>query len=212
MMTALVEKGGVTTQVPVPLDFVFNTVPATQSYDDAAGNAATISYPASESAVGTPRNPAPVSAGSDGHIRIHFTWWRPQRSGIAGAGEPTFVDVGRLVYAFNMPPQELVPSPGADGSSPACSAVSVTTSDPNLTLLNQPDGSGIPSGGLRDESADMAANSANTLSATLDITKCIEDKGGPGIPVGSAIRMDISANTQNSSDHANQDLFFKRVS
>lgn len=212
LMTVLITKDGATTQQPVPLDFVFNTVPALQSYSDGVGNSATITYPATYSSVGTRGNPAPVSVGPDGHITVQFTWWRPQRSGIAGAGEPDFMDIGRLVYAFDMASQNLVPDAGIGGSSAACSAASVSTNDPSLTLREQPDSSSHPSGGLRDDSADQAANSANTLSATLDVTQCVLDKGGSGIPIGSEIRMDLSANTQSSSDHANQDLWFKRVS
>jgi hypothetical protein len=210
LMTMLVTKDGTTTETPVPLDFVFNTVPALQSYGDGVDHSVTISYPATESSPGTRSNPAQVSAGPDGHVKVHFTWWRPQRSGIAGAGEPDFMDIGGLVYAFNAASQPLIPNASSGGSSPACSAVSVSTSDSNLTLLEQPDSSGKPSGGLKDGSVDQVANSANTLSATLDLTQCVLDKGGSaGMPVDSVIHMDISANTQNSSDHANQDLYFR---
>lgn len=210
LMTMLVTKDGTTTETPVPLDFVFNTVPALQSYSDGVDHSVTISYPATESSPGTRSNPAQVSAGPDGHVKVHFTWWRPQRSGIAGAGEPDFMDIGGLVYAFNAASQPLIPNASSGGSSPACSAVSVSTSDSNLTLLEQPDSSGKPSGGLRDGSVDQAANSANTLSATLDLTQCVLDKGGSaGMPVDSVIHMDISANAQSSADHANQDLYFR---
>jgi hypothetical protein len=213
MMTVLITKNGTTTQLHAPLDFVFNTVPALQGYDDGAGNAATISYPASESASGTGSNPAPVAASANGHIMLNLTWWRPQRAGIAGAGEPAFMDVGRLVYAFDAPPGGLVPDASATGGgSPGCSAASITTSDSALTLLAQPDSSGVPTGELVDESADQPINSAHTLNATLDLTKCLQDKGASAIPVGADIRLEIRAATQNSSDHANQELWFKRVS
>lgn len=213
LMTVMITKDGVTTLQPAPLDFVFNTVPALQSYGDGVDHSVTISYPATKSSPGTRSNPAQVSAGPDGHVKVKLTWWRPQRSGIAGAGEPDFMDIGGLVYAFNAAPQPLIPNASSGGSSPACSAVSVSTSDSNLTLLEQPDSSGKPSGGLKDGSVDQAANSANTLSATLDLTQCLLDKGGSaGMPVDSVLHMDISANTQNSSDHANQDLYFTRVS
>jgi len=211
LMTLLITKDGVTTQNPEPLDFVFNTVPALQSYADSAGNSGTISYPAADSSPGTARNPAPVSVGLDGHVTLELKWWRPQRGGIAGAGEPDFMDVGRLVYAFDMASQALVPNAGVNGGSPGCSAASISTSDPALTLLGQPDSSGVPTGELRDGNADQAANSANILSATLDVTKCVLDKGGSGISVGSEIRLEIRAASQGSSDHANQALFFKRV-
>ncbi len=98
-------------------------------------HAVTISYPATESSPGTRSNPARVSAGPDGHVRVHLTWWRPQRSGIAGAGEPDFMDVGQPVYAFDAAPQPLIPDAASGGSSPACSATSVTESDSNLTLV-----------------------------------------------------------------------------
>ncbi|MHB8060269.1 MAG: hypothetical protein ACYDHO_05500, partial [Gaiellaceae bacterium] len=209
MMTVLVTKGGVTTLLPAPLDFVFNTVPALKNFDGGTG-VKSIDYSAGASAYGTRDNPMPVSVGPDGNVKVQLTWWRPQRSGIAGAGEPAFMDIGGLRYEFGIQPQgDLIP-PRINNDSGACSAASYSENDPNLEIVPQRQSSGIMSGGLTDGSADQAANSANTLSVTLNLTKCIVDKRGPAtIPVGTDIHMDISANTQNSADHANQDLYFR---
>jgi hypothetical protein len=209
MLTVLVSKDGVTTLQPAPLDFVFNTVPALKSFDGGTG-VKTIDYAAGAGAYGTRDNPMPVTAVAGGDIKVQLTWWRPQRDGIAGAGEPDFMDIGRLVYEFGIPPQgDLIP-PRTNSDSGACSAASYTESDPNLEIVPGAQSSGTMSGELTDGSADQAANSANTLSVTLDLTKCIVDKGGPAvIPVGTDIHMDVSANAQNSADHANQDLYFR---
>jgi hypothetical protein len=209
MLTLLVTKDGVTTLQPAPLDFVFNTVPALKNFDGGTG-LKTIDYSAGASAYGTRNNPMPVKVGAGGDIKVQLTWWRPQRNGIAGAGEPDFMDIGRLVYEFGIQPQgDLIP-PRTNNDSGACSAASYTESDPNLVIVPQRQSSGTMSGELTDGSADQAANSANTLSVTLDLTKCVIDKGGPAtIPVGTDIHMDISANAQSSADHANQDLYFR---
>lgn len=209
MITVLKTKDGVTTLLPAPLDFVFNTVPALKSFDGGTG-IKTIDYSAGAGAYGTRDNPMPVTVGLDGKIKVQLTWWRPQRTGIAGAGESDFMDIGGLVYEFGIQPQgDLIP-PRTNSDSGACSAASYSESDPNLEIVPGNQSSGTMSGELTDGSADKAANSANTLSVMLDLTKCVVDKRGPAnIPVGTDIHMDISANTQNSSDHANQDLYFR---
>lgn len=209
MMTVLVTKDGVTTLQPAPLDFVFNTVPALKSFDDGTG-IKTIDYSAGAGAYGTRNNPMPVKVGPNGSIKVQITWWRPQRSGIAGAGEADFMDIGGLVYEFGIQPQgDLIPARIANDSG-ACSAASYSESDPNLEIVPERQSSGIMSGELTDGSVDQAANSANTLSVTLDIGKCVVDKRGPAvIAVGTDIHMDISANAQKSADHANQDLYFR---
>jgi hypothetical protein len=209
LMTLLVTKDGVTTLQPLPLEFVFNTVPALKSFDDGSG-VKTIDYSAGTNAYGTRNNPMPVRVGADGNIKVQLTWWRPQRDGIAGAGEPDFMDIGRLVYEFGLQSQgDLIP-PRTNSDSGACSAASYSESDPNLEIVPGAQSSGTMSGELTDASADQAANSANTLSVTLNLTKCVVDKGGPAnIPVGTDIHMDISANAADSPNHANQDLYFR---
>ena len=209
LMTLLVTKDGVTTLQPLPLEFVFNTVPALKSFDGGTG-VKTIDYAAGAGAYGTRNNPMPVTAVGGGDIKVQLTWWRPQRDGIAGAGEPDFMDIGRLVYEFGIQSQgDLIP-PRTNHDSGACSAASYSESDPNLEIVPGAQSSGTMSGELTDASADQAANSANTLSVTLNLTKCIVDKGGPAtIPVGTDIHMDISANAADSPNHANQDLYFR---
>src|SRR4029077_14612656 len=92
---------GVLTQTPVPINFVFDTVPALSSYDDGAGNAGTISYPAAAGDPGTQSNPILVAANSSGDVVLTVKFWRPQRTGIAGAGEPAFMDIGHLEYTVD---------------------------------------------------------------------------------------------------------------
>ncbi|HZP42759.1 MAG TPA: hypothetical protein VFD84_14790 [Candidatus Binatia bacterium] len=206
-MTLLVTANGTTTQKPLPLVFVFNTVPALAAYADGAGHAGTIVYPAPPDQVGTQSHPAPVGAGADGHVVVTLTWWRPQRRGIAGASEPAFVDIGHLAYKLDVAPQGFVtPNPGA---GPQCSFASLSTSDPSLTLVSEQ--MTPPSGKFVDASDDRPADPANALTATVDLTKCLQDKGASDWPIGEMLDVEIEAASQGSSDHANQKVWFQRV-
>lgn len=215
VVTEVASSGGVTSQTPTTIEFVFNTVPAIASYDDGQGDAATISYPDSSS-VGGPNNPIKVAPGPDGHVHVTFNVYRPQRAGIAGAGEPAFMDIGNLWYAFDsVSPQ----APGAttvgQAVSPQCSTASY--SNPSSTLSNvdgsastsgfrSPPGSGM----LVDSTADQPASAANTIGFTVDVSACMADKG-QSFPVGQPVVFDISANSQSSPDHSNQKFWLERT-
>ena len=154
--------------------------------------------------------------GPDGHVRVTFNVYRPQRAGIAGAGEPAFMDIGNLWYAFDsVSPQ----APGAttvgQAVSPQCSTASY--SNPSSTLSNvdgststsqfrSPPGSGM----LVDSAADQPASAANTIGFTVDVSACMADKG-QSFPVGQPVVFDISANSQSSPDHSNQKFWLERT-
>lgn len=204
-----VTSNGRLTQTPVPIDFVFNTVPALQRYSDGAGDAGTISYPASTASPGTLNNPIALAAGPNGDIVMQLTVWRPQRRGIAGAGEPAFMDVGHLSYALDVPPQ--APIPRGANPAPQCSAASVSSSDPSLSGQTVPLQNAPSAGVFVDSADDRPASPANTLSMTVDLTRCLTDKGASGFPVGSTIDLEVEADAQGSSDHANQQVWVRRV-
>ena len=199
--------GGVLTQIPVPINFVFNTVPALSSYDDGVGDAGTISYPATAGDPGTQSNPIPVAANSSGDVVLTLKFWRPQRAGIAGAGEPAFMDIGHLEYTVDATSlAESAAGPNSQISASTCSTASLSSSDPDLPLSQ--DGGG---GCLIDSSDDQPANTANLLSFDIDLTNCIKDGGGPGLPVGIHGMLGLKAKAPNSSDHAVQNIWIKRV-
>jgi hypothetical protein len=208
-----VTSAGALTQIPVTLGFVFDTVPALASYNDGAGDSGTISYPAPSGAPGTESNPIPLAANSTGDVVLSTKFWRPQRKGIPGAGEPTAMDIGHLQYTIDATnlAQNAAGSPAPGAPSPAtasvCSAASLSTSDPSLSVSGG--GSGL--GFVVDSSADQPANPANLLSFNVDLTKCLTDAGASGFPVGAQGAIGLKAQAPNSGDHAVQNIWVKRV-
>ncbi|MGO9977141.1 MAG: hypothetical protein ACLP01_30930 [Solirubrobacteraceae bacterium] len=217
VITELITSGGVTTQTPTTLEFVFNTVPAISSYSDTAGDAGSITYP-DTSNLGTSSNPIKVAAGANGDVTVTFTLFRPQRAGIPGAGEPAYMDVGDLWYSFDS-----VSAPAAGqttvgaGSSPQCPLSSYMSAQPPLSIVGGGPGTGIQAGSpqgtgmLVDSAGDQPASPSNTITFTIDITACMTAKGQT-FPLNQPIGFDISANSQSSSDHSNQTFWLQRTS
>jgi hypothetical protein len=199
--------GGVLTQTPEPIEFVFDSVSALASYDDSAGDSGAISYPAPPGEPGTQSNPIPVAANSTGDVVVALKFWRPQRKGIAGAGEPAFMDIGHLEYTVDATMLAQAAGQGAPTTASSCSAASLSTSDPSLSVSRTQPGGGY----LIDSAADQAANPANLLGFNIDLTKCLTDAGAPGFPVGTQGALGLKANASNSSDHAVQNIWIKRV-
>jgi len=215
VITEVATDDGTTTETPTTLDFVFNTVPAVASYSDTAGGSATVSYP-DTAGLGTGNDPLQVAAGPNGDVVVTFTVYRPQRAGVAGAGEPAFMDIGHLWYSLD---HAFAPAPGSTtvGSTmaPQCPAADYSNLSPTLSLATSATsaGSQIPpnAGALIDASADAPASPANTISFTVDVTQCLASQGTT-FPVGQPIMFDISANSQTSLDHANQTFWLERTS
>jgi hypothetical protein len=215
VITEMITNNGTTTPTPTTVDFVFSTVPAIASYSDTAGHTASISYP-DTSNVGTNANPLPVGAGPNGDVVVTFTVWRPQRAGVPGAGEPAYMDIGHLWYSV-----DFVGHSGAESNkigstqNPQCSFASYSSPSSTLTIANGGSNtgkfSGPPGTGMVIDSVnDQAANPANTLSFTVDLTQCLKDKGESEFLIGKPLGLDISANSQSASDHANQTFVFER--
>jgi hypothetical protein len=204
------KTGGALTQTPEPIQFVFDTVPALASYHDDAGDAGTISYPAPAGEPGTTANAIPVAANSTGDVVVTLKFWRPQRKGIPGAGEPEFMDVGHLQYtvdATSLAQNAAASGPNSPITASSCSPASVSTTDPRLSVM----GTQVNDGYLVDSSNDQPANGANQLTFAIDLTKCMTDAGAPGFPVGTEGALGLKANAPNSSDHAVQNIWIKRV-
>jgi hypothetical protein len=208
VITEVVTNAGTTIDTPTTLDFVFSTVPAIASYSDTAGDSGMINYP-DTSDLGTFQNPIDVAAGPNGDVVVGFTVWRPQRAGVAGAGESPLMDIGDLWYAL-----DAASGPPQGGQVAQCSASSYSNLSPTLTLQNGGPGQNFaPSGdgSLVDSTSDTRANSANTISFTVDVTQCLAGHGTT-FPVDQPMQFDISANSQSSSDHANQTFWLERTS
>ncbi|MHB8491714.1 MAG: hypothetical protein ACYDA6_05810 [Solirubrobacteraceae bacterium] len=215
VVTLVASHEAATSQIPTTIDFVFNTVPAIASYSDTAGDSASVSYP-DTSNLGTMSNPLKVAAGPNGDVVMTFTLYRPQRQGVAGAGEPAFMDIGNLGYELDYVPS--APAPGSttigSATSPQCPSSSYSNLSPTLTLgTGTAGGFGPPAGEgwLVDSAADHPAKAAETISFAVDLTQCMAAKGTTSFAIGHPVQFDVSANSQSSSDHANQTFVVERV-
>jgi len=195
-------SGRTAPETPESLNFVFNTTPAVQSWRDGAGSSGTMTYPATSDAMGTASHPIAIARDPAGDYVATFTLWRPQRHGIVGAGETSgFVDIGGLEYEANIPN---VPGSPPTQTGPQCPAASLSTADPHLTVSDS--GAG---GRLVDHAADQPASPTNTLTFTVNLSKCAVLRSGTLAP-GDILNMDIAANAPDPShDHANQIIYLR---
>jgi hypothetical protein len=115
---------------------------------------------------------------------LTLTWWRPQRKGIPGAGEPAFMDIGHLAYSL-------------DVDEVSCPGATITTSDPDLVVTRAPLSTSGANDALIDSADDQPANPANTLTATVNLTQCLAD-AGQTFPVGNGIDFEIFASPQQA--------------
>jgi hypothetical protein len=167
-----VTSNGVSTDTPTMLPYIFATVPALVSYDDGQGNTATVNYPVSTHGPGTPGNAFPVAAGANGDVALKLTFWRPQRRSIPP--EPgAWTDIGKLSYSAN------VQSIGTTEVPPLnrlCPQSAYSANDPNLSPT-EPSVPFANRGGVTDLAPDQPANPANTITYTLNVTKCLAALG-----------------------------------
>ncbi len=203
-MVMRVPDGSAVKEIPGAIGFVFNTVPAVRSWS-AGSRSATITYPVAANGTGARREtPFLLDASS---LAVTFTVWRPQRSAIPAAGEPTgFMDIGHLKYQIQLPtPPGATAGAGATGPV-QCGQSTLSTTDPNLVADTRGD-----VGALVDQANDHAADPAGTLSFTFDLGACITAKGGSTTAGHDAFLLHLEAMTPSGGDHANQDLYFKIV-
>jgi hypothetical protein len=221
-----VTQDGAESQFPTTLPDVVATVPALVSYRDGAGNSATVSYPVPPPYVGDdpdylgpyegPYQGFPIArcpAGApppcvEGDVVLTLEFWRPQRAAIPGAEEGQWTDIGGLVY-----------SPGLSGpwtppfdqqrsapSLPRCDPDHLSTTDPHLTVAPSmhPFGDGY---GFRDSAADRPADPANTLSFSVNVTRCLgrSPESGENVSMWLIGRLGTSA---EGTGGATQELLF----
>lgn len=198
---------------PATVQYVYATVPTLVSYDDGAGNSATVVYPTptTESppprvAPGSETNGFPVSdspADADTDVEIDLTFWRPQRKPIPDerCPEPNgpecsseqWIDMGGLTYGATQ---------GAAGVS--CPQENFTEADPEL---GPPSVIGLR-GGLTDSAPDRPANPGNTFTYTLNLTQCLAAQG-LSYGVGEEREVNFMGTNGTDSDRSDQMVFFK---
>jgi hypothetical protein len=210
------------------LQFAFATVPALVSYSDTAGNSATVSYPVTERAPGTPGSGFPVAPGPDGDIEVTLTFWRPQRTPIppdaTGAGGDAcgrdnppcqWVDIGGLNYAPGFGCfEELAGTEQCAEKLCPPSALSKPDSETNLTPTTLPLTSDRP-GGFRDSAPDRGADPANTFTYHVNLSDCLRDPRGADVH-SRPYRWDPGQERElffkgtDLLDNAQQVVYFKR--
>ena len=209
--------GGVTTDTPQTLGFVFETAPAISSYSDTAGDAGTITYPDTTGFGSPDGNAINVAAGPNGDVVVTLTFYRPQRPGVAGAGEAPFMDIGHLGYALS------VLTPGQNQLQTPCDPSDYSNLSPTLSLIS----ASLPATGpnacvLVDSASDQAATpgSTNTLSFTVDLTKELDAKGlsfpvstpGNPEPLTFVLSANVLSSTESSFNYASQLFTLQRTS
>jgi hypothetical protein len=188
-----VTTGGVETQFPATLQYVFATTPALVSYDDGRGNSATISYPfmpTQQQGIALP-----VAAGPNGDVVVTVTFWRPQRRPIPPeTGE--WIDIGRLIYTV-----------GVSGTDLSCPKRAFSESDPNLSRGGFITPNREDVGVLTDAVSDGPASPANTFTYTLNLTQCL---AAIGISFNPGETRDFHFDGNALGGSAGQNLSFKR--
>ncbi len=185
-----ITSGGVETQTPMSLNYVFSTTPALKAWS--AAGSGTVSYPANPMTSGGSANP--IAVGTDG--KVTMTFWRPQREAIDGSGEGEgWVDIGRLRYTADVPNGPGAPTPGPGNCRPSA----YSTTDPALTLQGD---------ALVDSAVDRAADPSNTLTFTVDLNDCLAARG-IAWSSGQSLKVDIQARSEYG-DNAAQGIFFRR--
>lgn len=187
--------GLITKSVAGSLSPYFASVPALKEVT-AGGQVKNIDYSlkavnGAGAANGTQSNPIVVPANNK---VITLTFWRPQRSGVISAGESRFVDMGGLRYGFYV------------GVNRVCDSGAMTPV--SSTLTNSPGAGDFAHTPLVDSAKDSAPNAANTLSFTVDLSKC---EGGAAPSIGSQGQMVtlIASSPGNGGIKAYQDFYVK---
>lgn len=191
--------GGVAQEFSANLQFVYQTVPAVVSYDDGQGDSATLDYPVAADGPGTRDNPYPVQASPGGDVLVTLTFWKPQRPAI-GTEASGWYDLGHTVYGANI--SDLgVQCPGDAYLDPS-STLSLTQVGFNLAPM------------LLDSSDDQPASPSDTLSFTVDLTKCLAAGGlsfNPGDEYGIDLQADpVAATPGGPPPKAVTQVFFRR--
>ena len=197
MFTLNLTKGGaVDKSVAGTLSPYFASVPALKEVT-VAGQVRNIDYSKKgdngpNAAIGTQSNPIVVPQGSQ---TVTLTFWRPQRSGVSEAGEGKYVDMGGLRYGFYVSVNRAC---DAGAMTPVSSTLSAGAASKDLEHTP-----------LVDSAKDAAPNSANTLSFTVDLTKCTGN-GAPSLSGGNGQMVTLIASSPgNFGIRAYQDFYIK---
>ena len=155
--------------------YVFATVPAVRTFDDGPGEPVTIPYPIPQGDPGTSeQNPFVVSA-AGGDVILAVTVSRTQRRPTSEAEcvqpSPTctgseWIDMGGLIH-------NVTAGPPGEGHRAECPQDAYSSTDANLAAHSLHEGFG----GFVDRKADEPTSAANTLSYSVNLTRCLATAG-----------------------------------
>ncbi|MGH3432983.1 MAG: hypothetical protein ACRDQB_09130 [Thermocrispum sp.] len=198
-----VTRGGLVSDFPGTVQFIFASVPALVSYSDGQGNSATVNYPVTgpnpgPGGPGTRGNGFPVSAAPGGDVVVTLTFWRPQRGPIPPE-TAAWIDMGGLNYTVQ----------GAIAEVGGCPQGAFSESDPKLRPLERADVHPNDYAGVKDLAADQPANPANTFTYRLNLTRCLAAHGRSFNP-GETSAFAFAALPTGGGDGAEQIVSFRR--
>lgn len=204
-----VVSGGVETQVPGSIVYVFNTTPAVIAYTDGQ-NPGTIGYPTGANPPGSERNPIMVEPNAQGEIVFTMTIWRPQRTAFPNeSGE--FIDLGHLGYPISSPSLPFKGQGGGGGGSDrlgSCRRDTYSTSDPNLKVPTDDQLAGPV-----DQSGDAPPSPGRTLTFSINLTQCLDGRNEENVKAtwdkGETFDLTLQAKTP-VGDNGGQRLFLQR--
>jgi hypothetical protein len=190
---------GAVVEVPGMLNFVFHTTPAVKTVQTGV-RTYEVAYPVVPGSPGTRGNPFHVPTAGDATVTL--TVWRPQRQGIAEAGEASLMDMGNLRLVTNLPQGPCDPAgPGGCPSGPGlCPSSVYGEADPNL---------GIVFDGLQDALGDRPADPANAFTYTIDLSACVETVPGVSWDAGETLMVPVQM-MNVYGDNAAQNVYFVR--
>ena len=132
---------------------------------------------------------------------LKVSGWRPQRAGVSGAGEATYVDLGNSKITIDIPNG---PTPGGPAQGPGnCVASAYSESDTNLS---------VSADGLQDSKGDIDADASNTYEFTLDVNSCLASSPSGAISwdPGQSLSLDLQFRSRDG-DNAAQKICLRRV-
>lgn len=188
---AFIEMVG-SSSYPGTLNFVFNTAPALVSYDVGSG-VQTVSYDASGVSTTGMTQAAPITLAA-GRSSLTVTFWRPQRAALS-TETGTWTDIGGLTYRADTPNK-----PTGSTKNSCVGAYSAATSNGVAVATT------ATSDGVLDSALDAQANSANTVTWTIDLATCFD---WSLMASGTVFDLDIQAFSAYG-DNAARKLVFKK--
>lgn len=183
--------------VPTTLSAYFVTTPAITAYSSGAA-ATSLSYPIDRNAPGASQS-NPIVLSSD---ELALTFWRPQRSAIAGVDSGSFVDIGGLHYGVVATTPDGRREIGCRGFY---SDLSPTLAEPSGSREGEEGTAALFP--LTDRATDAAPDPGRTLSFTLDVAGCLAAAGAD--PSGTTVNLSLQATGESrpgGADRAAQNL------